>query len=229
MTDPRNFLLNTDYPLDKIVLVKTGSISVPNGTWEISGVSISHGLPFTPLTVMLWSNTSNFDICNEGGDAAYMNTSFSSSAGQKYTALSKSSTIEITRLNYSGSTKTVYYRIFCFAPSNASIDSIVSATDSVGNNFIINTDYNYMKLHASGILTAGGTVSYTHGLGYTPRVQLWTENDGTIERDVQAQIAESDPNGTLSISTGVHVTTTALTWMNPVTYQKIHYRIYADA
>jgi hypothetical protein len=225
MTDPRNFLLNTDYPLDKIVYMTSGSISVPNGTSDITpGVTIPHNLPFIPLAIMLWSNTSDFEVCNESMDLAYATSYFPGpAAGQIYDISADATNLSILRLNSSGSAKTVYYRIFCFAPSNADIDSVVTATQSVGSNFIINTDYNYMKLVANGILTPTST-TYTHNLGYVPRVQIWAEfTDGTIERQIEFQ----DVQGSTAATGGVKVTTTTLEALNYT--PKIHYRIYADA
>lgn len=220
-----NFLITSDYPLDKIIYITSGSTSVPNSTLDATpGITITHSLPFTPLPIMQWSNTSDFAITNELRDADYLANYFSTGAGQSYNCTANSSTIGITRYNLSGSTKTLYYRIFCFMPSDADADSEVPATASSGSNFILSTNYNYLKLVKDGILTDGGVESYAHNLGYVPRVQAWEETSGTVSRLIAAQDISGDVG-----TTGLHITDTELIWLNPSTYDKIHYRIYGDA
>ena len=50
----------------------------------------------------------------------------------------------------------------------------VAHTSTLANNFLLNTDYNYRKLKASGTFTAGGQ-TYTHNLGYIPQVMAWVK------------------------------------------------------
>jgi hypothetical protein len=228
MTDARNFLLNTDYPLDKIIYITSGSATVANTTNDgVPGITITHNLPFTPLPILLWSNTSDFAICYENSDESYTTNSFVSGAGQFYSVSANSTTIGITRYNLSGSSKTLYYRIFCFQPSNASIESVVPATNSSGSEFILNTDYNYMKLVNAGVLTSASR-TYSHGLSFTPRVQLWGSASGTVSRLVGAQLIQSDPTGSAGGTSGVFIDSTKIEWLNPNTFDTIHYRIYGD-
>lgn len=225
--DPRNFLLNTDYPLDKVVYITSGSATVANATVDLdlsTAIRIAHGLPFRPLPILLWSNTSDFAITNEQRDADYLADAFGAGAGQYYLVHADATNIYIKRYNQSGGSKTLYYRIFCFLPSDADEDSVAPSTQVSGSDFVLNTDYNYMKLFHDGILTTTGN-TYTHNLGYVPRVQVWEETaDTTVSRLVLAQ----DISGGVG-NTGVYITDTQLVWVNPGTYSGIHYRIYCDA
>ena len=53
--DPRNFLLNTDYEMDKIVYFKEGSLNA--GQYD---VDMPHGLNFTPLVFGVCAFNSDF-------------------------------------------------------------------------------------------------------------------------------------------------------------------------
>ena len=215
MTDARNFLINTEYSMDKVVYIKTGSMSVPNGTNDTVVIE-AHNLPFTPLPYLVWSNTSDFSVSfTSSDDVVYPSATY-----QRYDIKSDSTNISIDRFNSSGSTKTVYYRIFGLAPSTASIDSVVPATSSVGDNFIINTDYNYLKLGFSGTTTT----SFTHSLGYYPVTLAWTEISGVIRPANNATASNIS-----AVNSGVYVTTTQLVYDDGGSPgATIHYRIYMD-
>lgn len=221
MTNPRNFLLNTDYPLDKVVYITTGSIVVPNGT-NSTLTLVAHSLPFTPLPMLQWSNTADFTITNEFRDSQYNSNSFTTGVGQYYNVTANGTNIYIDRYNFSGSSQTVYYRISCFAPSNASVDSLVPFTSTSGSEFILNTDNNYMKLGFSGILTTVAN-TFTHNIGYAPRAFIWGNSGGFLTRLVSAQELGGGAG-----TAGVHITPTQLVWLSPSTYTEIHYRIYYD-
>jgi len=222
MTDHRKFLLDSDYSMDKIVYMTSGSVSVPNTTSEFPGITIAHGLPFKPLAILQWSNTSDFAITNEFRDADYVSTINTTLAGQYYAVHANATNILIDKYNLSGATKTLYYRVFCFQPSDASETSVVPATENQGSNFVLNTDYNYMKLFHAGILTSVSP-TFSHNLGYVPRVQIWEQTGTTTSRNISGQEISIAAQ-----STGVHITDTQIVWLNPTTYDKIHFRCYLD-
>lgn len=219
MVDVSGFVINSDYPLDKLVLVESGSFTIADSTFD-SIVLLSHSLPFLPLPILLWSNTPDFTVTNTNMDLAMALSSFGSSVGQQYSAYPVGSSIEVNRTNTSGSSKTVYWRLFAFPPSTASEDSIVPATASEGDDWILNLDFNYMKLVKSTVLTSSSN-SYDHNLGYVPVVMAWGDGDASVF----AQEISPDPS---SASTGVHVTANSVTWLNPSTYAAIEIRIYAE-
>ena len=56
--DPREFLLNTDYEMDKIIYFKEGKVNNPINNYET--ISIPHNLGFAPLIFGVCSFNSSF-------------------------------------------------------------------------------------------------------------------------------------------------------------------------
>ena len=215
MTDARNFLINTDYPMDKIVYMTSGSMTVPDGTSDTIPL-VAHYLPFTPLPYIIWSNTSDFTVSFTRTD----DVTYPSGTYQLYSVSSNANNINIIRFNSTGSSKTIYYRIFCYAPYNANIDSSVPVISSLADNFVMNTDYNYLKLLYEGIITS--STPFTHNLGYIPTVLAWKNHLGTITPVSQAT------SSTLG-GAGVYITTSQLIYDTYVGDEdEIYYRIYLD-
>jgi hypothetical protein len=100
------------------------------------GIITAHSLPFTPLLILQWSNTSDFTVTNELQDAEYVGNTFTTGAGQSYLISSDATNANITRYNFSGSSQTLYYRMFGFMPSDANADSEVPSTSNLGSPFI---------------------------------------------------------------------------------------------
>lgn len=156
--DPRNFLLNTDYEMDKIIYFSSGDIS-PNNTDYIY-----HNLGFAPLV---------FGVCA-------FNEDFSDSRISPYLQWVSEGAIqfqfwatdEFIRINYrndQSNDKKLYYRLYAFEPSNSSAQ--ISPTNEKAKQFVLNTDYNYCKLFKKGI--AHGNETIQHNLGYVPFVLAW--------------------------------------------------------
>lgn len=228
MPDPRDFLLNTDYPIDNIVYLASGSVSVPNGTSDAISVG-AHGLSFTPMPMLVWSNTADFSTSNSFIDTQMADNWFTTGAGQTYLVYATSTDVFIQRDNTSGSDKTLYYRVFCFAPSNVSDSATVPSTANSADPFVLNTDYNYLKLAAAGQLTVASP-TYNHGLGYAPRVMKWGVLTGVYTTPIiQMFSVDNDPTGSGGASSGVYTSTSELGWMNPSTFDYIEYRLYADS
>lgn len=213
-----SLLLSTDYPQDKIVFMYSGSQLVPDATFSGS-IVIPHGLSFRPLAKMQWSNTPDFAITNEHGDEQYFTNIFGTQSGQDYYLDSTDTDLIINLYNTSGVAKTLYYRVYCFAPSDISEDSLAISTSNVGDNFVISTDYNYMKLFHEGFLSPTD-MSYTHNLGYIPRVLVWQQTGSLTNDYTYGTEATSSPYG-------IYVTDTQLISLNP-SADKLHYRIYID-
>lgn len=210
--------LTSDSPTDQIVLLDSGSFTIANNTFD-NITLVSHALPFTPLPILLWSNTSDFAITNTGMDLAMALSSFGSAMGQQYSPSPTANSIGISRTNTSGSSQTVYWRLYAFAPSTAPDDAVVAATAHLGGNAILNTYFNYMKLLHKGALTPSSP-SYTHSLGYVPRVLVWGDGDPIVS----SQLVPAIPGAT----TGVVVDENSITWVAPSTYSAIEYRIYVE-
>lgn len=224
MADPNNFLINTDYPLDMICFKTEGSTAVADGTF--SGMfNVPHGLSFVPMPFLFWSNTSDFAISNVGSDSAY----YASGAGQDYRAIADSTNITILLSNASGSSKTLYYRIFCFVPSTISEDTIVTGNSDQSDNFLISTDYNYMKLLASDRLTPS-IPTYSHNLGDIPTAVCWGVNysSGTTIDTIDQLPFRSIVTDFPAFSEYPYLTNSLIVWENPAAFDALEFRLYAD-
>jgi hypothetical protein len=228
MTDARNFSVNTDSPIDQLMFLASGSATVSNGTTDfIPGISVAHSLPFAPLPLLTWSNTSDFAIVNIWFDAAVSSTFFTTATGQQYEISADTTNVKINRYNTSGSDKTLYYRFICFAPSDADVDSEVLETATNDNGFILNTDNNYMKLGFIGKLV--DSTPFSHNLGYTPRVLAWQKTGTSYSPIIAASLVDTDATGAGGQTEGLYIDDTVIKWLNPSTYDEIEYRIYMES
>ena len=202
--DPRDFLLNTDYEMDKIIYFAEGTLNV--GQYD---VYIPHNLPFTPLIFGVCAYNSDF---SDSRNVPYQYITRDNT--ESFTAYANASSVRLTYTNYSGTPSKIYYRLYGFEPSDSR--GKVGATSKFAKNFILNTDYNYCKLFQKGTANAGGTIS--HNLGYLPQVLVWQTSNGW-----------TGPTDISSASTGVIVTDNAVTFQFPnLGIDKLHYRIYYD-
>lgn len=202
--DPRDFLLNTDYEMDKIIYFAEGSLNV--GQYDID---IPHKLPFVPLL---------FGVCA-------FNEDFSDSRTVPFEQITRDNTIQFTasanatnvRLAYtstSSSPSKIYYRLYGFEPSDSR--AIVSPTSKYAKQFILNTDYNYCKLYKKGVASVGDVV--THNLGYLPQTLAWQQANGWVS-----------PVETSTTSSAIIITDSSITFQYPsLGVDKFHYRIYYD-
>lgn len=209
------FLFTTDYPMDQIVYLKEASYTIGTGI----DITIPHGLPFTPLPMLQWSLNSDFSVAYEDNTGPFPgNYTFF----RVLLAIEANSTNFIIRGgNGSDAPQTGYIRIFGFQPSDSNAE--IPSTVSSGDKFILNTDYNYMKLAVAGktgSIAANSSTTVTHNLGFIPHVLTWVEYTGTI----YPSIAMPRYNCT------VEPTATTLEVRNEDTIEShvVHYRIYYD-
>lgn len=216
--DPRNALLDSRYPMDKIIYLNQTSITSGAGT----NVTIPHGFSFIPLPMMQWSFTQDFATSYETNTGQFP-------SGNPGYPFSLRVTIEANATNFIirgdgviGPT-TIYVRIFAFQPSTSNVD--VNPTVSSGDNSVINYAYNYMKLISesrTALLAPRSTTTIAHNLGYYPHILAWMETSlGTIY-PVDLSYPLNNPN--------IEVTTTALIIRNDdfLGSWYIHYRLYID-
>lgn len=213
MANPEDFLLNTDYEMDKIVLVKTGSFT--------STEEIDHGLSYTPLVFGVWSTDENFDNVNTLGWT-------DSSPQVGYTpALSVEcyATSTKIKLTSAGNTNndTLYYRVYGFAPDGANYNSPKTSTKA--SQFILNTDYNYLKLYKTGEFTTPNE-EFKHNFGYIPQVMAWAEMNIGGETRIQPLEVASEYTDFGIIVTDQMIKAKSL--IVPGTVDKLYWRIYYD-
>jgi hypothetical protein len=209
--DPRNFLLNTDYPMDKIAGSFTGSKLVAGSSSET--VTLSHAFGAAVLPIVKWSTTSNFAV-------SYEESSTNTVAGYGVLANSDTDSVNIIIGNNNAGAGTIYYRVYYFMPYDADVD--VLATASGLGNFVINTDYNYSKVFLEGRTTANPQ-TITHNLGYYPQIEAWNIRSG-----VYRHVMYGESYGGTVYDMSITVTTTTAVFTSATANDRFYYRIYAD-
>lgn len=212
MANPRNFLLNSDYPIDKVIFVRSGSFYYTAGSWS---VDITHNLGFIPLPYVQWSLDADFSTVQETTEKPSGLNPYSFPHEMVYSA--DNTKITLIFYNQDLVATTYYYRIIAFMPSN--INALIPEIAIDADKLTLDTDYNYTKLITSGINTTG---EVTHNLGYTPQVLWWGERANKIETPMNYGASSYFAGTTPS------VTTTKVIFPDTTTY-KYHYRIYADS
>lgn len=185
------YKLSTDFPLDKIVFITSGSFTVPNqGFIEHK---IPHGLPFVPLATGNWSTSATFEVAYEFGTGEIDTSTNFVFYKADPTLTSNADHIKIILGNYySGASITVNYRVICFQPSNIPPVSIRRTNVNV-DDFMLDTDQSQVMLLKKGFVdmptVSSGTVTttaFSHNLGYLPQTTIWIERFGEIENKYQA-------------------------------------------
>ena len=221
--DPRNFLMNTDYPIDKIIYLTSGSVTV-NFSRE---VTIAHNLGFAPLIFGIWSLNSDFSTSQEFD----MMSSDLYSPNYKYVSRIEADATNIyaSFQNSEFTNVTFYYKIFAFEPTDVAETIKPTSSDTLTTNMLLDTDLNYLKLHDSGIKVVSSAPStVTHNLGYLPTVMLWQEGGGAHANSIypiNQPTIYVHPNYSAYYPLTPSVTTTTINFPRTGTY---HYRIYKD-
>lgn len=215
MANPKDFLLNTDYEMDKIVYFKEGEFT--------GSADFEHNLSFEPLIFGVWSTNSDFSSSNALCLPATSNIPGAVDPLGVYAYVSGSNGhIKIESMGENSGTTKIYYRIYAFEPQ----DSHNSAphTSSQAKEFVLNTDYNYRKLKASGTFTQANE-EYKHGLGYIPHVEAWIKWSTYLGGDLDHLNWASNFNK-------IYITVTPdkikLSPVGANIIEKIYWRIYYD-
>lgn len=220
-----DFLVNTDYPLDKVVIQDSTSTTIP--AYDFRNITVPHGLSFKPLPNAQWSLTPDFSVSYNisGGPISFI------AAGRDYpTGISSSSTdVIITADNRTPNPVTLYFRYYGLMPSN--IDGDAGFTEFSGDSFVLNTDYNYTKLvdaSTVNVPTGNGTITIPHGLDYRPQVAAWAESsiDGLVSPIV---VARKGVFAMEFFNIVVDSQNVLVVLDDNYAAQTLHYRIYGDA
>lgn len=215
--DPRDFLFNTDYPLDKVILFREGEFT--------NTVDIPHGLDFIPLPFGVWSTDKDFTSVNTLGSVDTFPSPFYVPTVLSVDCVADASKIWLTSYGNTNNVK-LYYRVYGFEPAGSR--SHVPATSSAAKQFVLNTDYNYCKLFKEGEFTQPNE-EFKHGLGYVPQVMVWISALG----QVLPLMNFSEPfSGATSLRSGLTVTDQVIranAYMGPEGIPfKYYWRIYYD-
>lgn len=223
----KNFLLTTDFPLDKVILLDAGMATVP---FPVAGylIPILYDLMFTPLVSGNWSLTSDFSVAYEFGSGTFP----SSNAGASNFNISMDiyadgTGVFIDPTNVSGAPVDIYYHVFGLEPSDSETD--VPFTSNQGDRFVLNTDYNYTKLYMDDTIISPPTPStqtITHNLGYRPQVMPWITNSLGERRPVDVTLIA----GGAPLDYGVVVTNSTVNFEldGLSTVDRIDNRLYLD-
>lgn len=209
VTQAKNFLVHSDYPVDKIAYKVSGSFTLSaSTTGQIH--SVAHGLDFTPLTSGNWSLNSDFSTAYEFSVGTFPSGNPGYLFQRTCNVFAGDTNIYISADNLSTQT-TLYYRVFCFAPPGET--SSVNYVQYSSDNYVFNTDYNLPKLYKFEAVTLPATpsapynYSVEHALGYTPQVMGWVHYDtydGTSTIDAVHPVGTSNgaasPNIPLSVN-----------------------------
>lgn len=228
VANAKNLLFTTDYPIDKVVYKYqfTASVTHASTRGDKRTFTIPHGLPFTPYCIGSYSDdnwTTSFDF---GNFDLWYNSTFRE-YGPRIAAVvqSDATNIYVLALNYD-STRTVDFHIVGLAPEG---ETVTAPPPVRSGDFNLNTDYNYMKIIDSGVLTTSGDQTWVvpHNLGYVPSALVFTRGyadmvylqgaENVMGANDYESIAYLDENNlTLSITGNFGVTASMM------------YRIYAD-
>lgn len=233
--NPRNFLINSDYPMDKVVYIESVSFSAKtDGTYH----TIAHGLDFVPLVSGSWSTSSDFSVNYDYGTGTIPSSNTSIPFNLALYVFADATNVYIVPSNITGSAQTVYCRIFGFEPSDSNAD--VPHTALEGSTFIFNSDNNYTKLYLDDALTnvtSSFTQTIVHDLGVVPQLSTWVTSSSVLigasfvflEDVTYPLYATSIVSGSPE-DVSVVVTTTSVTFTTGASSlaERIDYRIYVD-
>jgi len=169
----RQMNFSSDYPVDKIVWTYEGSRALTG--FETADIYIDHNLPFRPLPLAEWTTDPTWTVKYEFSSGPVISSGFSYN-----TAVSAgSSQVYISLRNNTGIAATIYYRIFCLAPSTVT-NNVVPFTNNLANQYTLTTDFVYPKLYEASTytipVTSGlQTFSINHNLGAIPQILVWSE------------------------------------------------------
>ncbi len=211
MANPTDFLLNTDYEMDKIVYYKSGEIMPSDNEIYVDNFDLG----FIPLVFATLSYTEDFS-----------DTKMSSTIAEDGTTIilqAYSDGVTIQYKNPNNPNQKLYYRIYGFEPSNSTAS--VGKTQKDAKQFILNTDYNYCKLYKKGIATSN--IIIPHNLGYVPLVLAWQENKWNNPAPgivTPCWFSGAEDSNIASVS----VTSSEVQISGIPTNAKVHYRIYYE-
>lgn len=234
--DPRDFYLNTDYEMDKIIYYKEAKLT----PGQYGNVTLPHSLGIAPLVTGVWSKTADFTEPHSfSGISGVVDPSTNSYSVDIITCSANQSEFFFTQYAGPISSPTnfpFYARIICFEPAGGHKD--LPKTSQNANQFILNTDYNYLKLFKSGSEdvvwnTQTGLydpITITHNLGYHAQGLFWVESVDTYYNDIMPINGVLLPSMYVDKAGVESYTDKFIVYPPPLQAGsgRIHYRIYYD-
>lgn len=188
MADPKNFLLNSDYPMEKIVFTKKGTVNIatlPNKFsdpyWTVKKLEIPHGMG-QPLFISFRFKIDNDTDWRTG------------SATEDCLGYSDSNYLVIMINNIT--TGILHYEVFgTWIDDYTAGQTPLINTVETASRFTLNTDLTYRKIVLSGTMAVADPsgvydIAINHHLGYSPIYQVyfdglpnevWQEHSGGMQ------------------------------------------------
>ena len=247
MANPTDFLLNTDYEMDKIIFFQEGK--KPAG-W--SSHVIRHNVSFCPLAFGVWSTTKDFTEPHAFSFTEIVDpTQWQEVLAPNVGLRTEYGDLEEEKYFYLDATNAqdidVWFRIYAFEPEYS--HSNLASTAKNAKTFILNTDYNYRKIAKTGMVNCVADtgqsgreympITIKHNLHYKPQVMVWQEDIENYDNITFATLLNRMDiiNNWTSLPAseryvGVKVTEDSLTIFpdnaQTINGARIHYRIYYD-
>lgn len=184
MPNPNNFITDSDYKLDMVAKVISGSFTFKLEYGTNNGFyKVAHGLGFTPLVSGFWSLDPNFAPAYAFGYDYYdMNDETGANTFGIWSVGADDQYIWFQPIN-DVAYKTYYFKVYCLIPSYLT-NKIANPSLGGFKNYIFNSDLAYLKLAFDGQVyipsaagqQTGNTVTVSHNLGYLPFVRSWWNN-----------------------------------------------------
>lgn len=226
----KNFRINTDYPMDKVIFLKEVTITPDSsGTFD---QAFAHGLGAIPfckgvVTDDGWNTTyqSGFNELAESGQYAE----------KVFRVYSNETSVRVygwlADVSQGQQVKPVTIRVWGVFNESATQNVDVPPTRNEStNSFIINSDFNYLSLFAEGMVDVpvGGERVFNHNLGYVPAVDVWVKENGWWN-EMSSGDSFTNDSEIPSITNSVSVETNRVVfrrgneWFG---YSQYYYRIY---
>jgi hypothetical protein len=222
--NPANVSYATEYPIDKIVGIYTGSYDKASQTIVLGGFLYQYKIPhsFTrPIFCeLLWSTTGLENSYTDGGASGAI-------------AYSDSNNIYITTTSNSGM---LFYKVIAswidkYDTNNPLITPVLNTT----NKAYFDSRQNYQKIFSQDVISSQppNTPAILHNLGYTPNCkvffesiagQVWPQIDGG-----SGDIWLYDLSNQLEIHSIISTFALTIVFSNgPAVNRRVWYKIYLD-
>jgi len=229
MSDPRNFLLNTDYPTDMLVgrIIDSTLVKHADNMSDSVYLTIPHGLSYAPLVVGLYTDIADFSVYYKIGSSPqfYFAVLHGYTNRISCTVESDSTNVYINLLNFD-TERQFYYRVSMLAPDGAGETPLLSP--NLRQNLYIDTDRKIMNIHLSkydvyNIVNNTLNLTIPHNLGYIPMALCWTSTDRVRQMGNENAIGVSGVDAYYEVDeSNLYISVTDYSHSNI----GIHYRIY---
>lgn len=214
------FILNSDYPIDKIVWLKEGEKKMnASGSTGDNPIEITHNMGVQVYvtgvwTIDDWQTTYTFNADRVDGQGYLYQSVLGSTDAKVY----------VFAAHASGANKQFKYRIWGFMHEDATKGIEAKATAGYGmNRLVFSTDYEYPMLYKEG--TASPNTVITHSLGVIPYVDIWGKSSYGDHR--YSLVTDDQFGQTYGTGELIKITDSTITISSDTSqYNGYYYRIY---